>query len=138
MDLQPGLRFHQHKKLDPAMVARFAREAGDMNPLHHDLATAKRSPYKGLIASGPHTTSLLMGVVATRFSEVGPMVGLEFSFRFRKAIMADEEIKIELLVVNVTENVKLNGSLIDLRGRVLKEDGSTALGAKGLILLRKE
>jgi len=135
--VQPGLRFHQFKKLNPLMVAAFARDAGDLNPLHHDAEFASRSVYKELIASGPQTTSLLMGVAATKFSEYGPMVGLEFSFRFRKAIKANEEIKIEMLVVNVTEHAKLGGYLVDLRGRVVKEDGNTALGAKGLILLRK-
>lgn len=134
--VQPGFRFHQFKQLSPAMVSAFAKEAGDMNPLHHDEDVASKSVYKQLIASGPHTTSLLMGAIATRFSEMGPMVGLEFSFRFRKAISASEQIKIELLVVNVTEHARLGGHLIDLRGRIQKEDGTTALGAKGLILLR--
>ncbi len=119
------------------MVARFASEAGDLNPLHHDAEFANRSVYNGLIASGPQTTSLLMGVTATKFSELGTMVGLEFSFRFRKAIQADEEIKIEVLVVNVTTHAKLGGHLVDLRGRIVKQNGDTALGAKGLILLRK-
>jgi acyl dehydratase len=136
--VKAGLRFHQYKKLEPAMVAQFAKDAGDLNPLHHDVEFASQSIYKGLIASGPQTTSLLMGVTATKFSEYGPMVGLEFSFRFRKAIKADEEIKIEVLIVNVTEHAKLGGHLIDLRGRIVKEDGYTALGAKGLILLRNK
>lgn len=118
------------------MVSQFARDSGDMNPLHHDLALARKSIYRDLIASGPQTTSLFMGMIATTFSELGPMVGLEFSFRFRKAVMATEEIKLEFLVVNVTPNAKLGGSLIDLRGRIIKEDGNTAVGAKGLILLR--
>lgn len=118
------------------MVKRFAKASGDLNPLHHDEVFAQQSPYKGLITSGAQTTSLLLGTTATKFSEYGPMVGLEFSFRFRKAIHASEKIKIEMLVVNVTENLKLGGRLIDLRGRILKENGQTALGAKGLILLK--
>jgi len=134
--IQPGLRFHQFKKLNPSMVKRFAKASGDLNPLHHDEVFAQQTPYKGLITSGAQTTSLLLGTTATKFSEYGPIVGLEFSFRFRKAIHASEKIKIEMLVVNVTENLKLGGRLIDLRGRILKENGQTALGAKGLILLK--
>ena len=41
-----------------------------------------------------------------------------------------------MLVVNVTEHLKLGGRLVDHRGRILKENGQTALGAKGLILLK--
>jgi len=135
--IEAGFRFHKYKKLAPAMVSQFATDAGDLNPLHHDTEFASKSVYKGLIASGPQSTSLLMGVVATKFSELGPMVGLEFSFRFRKAISASEQIKIEMLVVNVSEHKKLGGHLVDLRGRILKENGQTALGAKGLILLKR-
>ncbi|MEQ8362067.1 MAG: MaoC family dehydratase [Cyclobacteriaceae bacterium] len=134
--IQPGLRFHQFKKLNPSIVKRFAKDAGDLNPLHHDEMYAMQSSYKGLIASGAQATSLLLGTTATKLSAYGPMVGLEFSFRFRKAIQASEKIKIEMLVVNVTENLKLGGRLVDLRGRILKENGQTALGAKGLILLK--
>jgi 3-hydroxybutyryl-CoA dehydratase len=134
--IQSGLRFHQYKKLDPVAVKQFAADAGDFNPLHHDEGFAGQSTYGGLIACGAHSASLLIGVTATKFATYGPMVGLEFSFRFRKAIYATERIKIEMLVVNTIENHKLKGHIVDLRGRILKEDGSTALGAKGLILLR--
>ncbi len=78
-----------------------------------------------------------LGTTATKFCEYGPMVGLEFSFKFRKAIYASEKIKIEMLVVNVVASKKLGGHLIDLRGRIVKENGQTALGAKGLILLKR-
>lgn len=134
--IQPGFRFHDFKKLNPSMVKCFAKDAGDLNPLHHDEGFAQQSPYKGLITSGAQTSSLLLGATATKFSTYGPMVGLEFSFRFRKAIYASERIKIEMLVVNVTEHLKLGGRLVDHRGRILKENGQTALGAKGLILLK--
>lgn len=130
-------RFSKFENLTPLKVSSFAKAAGDLNPLHHNIAFAKKSSYKELIASGAHTTSLLMGCVATHFSKYGPMVGLDFSFRFRKAVSARERIKIEMLVVNVTEHSKLGGYLIDLRGRIVKEDGNTAVGAKGLILLRE-
>jgi len=63
------------------------------------------------------------------------MVGLEFWVRFRRPIYADERIHLEWLVVSVTPNAKLNGDIVELRGRIKGEDGHTALGAKGRILL---
>ena len=63
------------------------------------------------------------------------MVGLEFWVRFRRPVYADETIRLEWLVVKVTANEKLNGDVVELRGRIKAQDGQTALGAKGRILL---
>jgi len=63
------------------------------------------------------------------------MVGLEFWVRFRRPIYADETIRMEWLVIKVTPNEKLNGEIIDLRGRIKGQDGQTALGARGRVLV---
>lgn len=65
------------------------------------------------------------------------MVGLEFWVRFRKPIFADETILLEWLVIRVTQSQKLDGEIVDLRGRIRNERGETALGAKGSILVAK-
>jgi hypothetical protein len=41
----------------------------------------------------------------------------------------------EWLVIKVTPNEKLNGEIIDLRGRIKAQDGQTALGARGRVLV---
>jgi 3-hydroxybutyryl-CoA dehydratase len=66
------------------------------------------------------------------------MVGLEFWVRFRRAIYADETIRLEWLVINVTPNEKLKGDIVELRGRIKGQDGRTALGAKGRILITEQ
>jgi len=63
------------------------------------------------------------------------MVGLEFWVRFRRPVFADETVRLEWLVVKVTPNAKLQGEVVELRGRILGEDGVTALGAKGRVLV---
>jgi acyl dehydratase len=63
------------------------------------------------------------------------MVGLEFWVRFRRPIYADETIRLEWLVVKVTPNAKLGGDVVELRGRIQNQQGKTALGAKGRILV---
>jgi acyl dehydratase len=87
------------------------------------------------MASGTHTTALLLGLTASHFSKKGSMVGLEFWVTFRRPIYTDETIRLEWMVISVTRNEKLNGDIIDLRGRIQGEDGRTAVGAKGRILL---
>ena len=63
------------------------------------------------------------------------MLGLEFWVRFRRPIYADETIRLEWLVVKVTPNHKLRGEIVELRGRIKGEDGKTAVGAKGRVLV---
>ena len=128
-------RFSSEVKLTPKAVADYASAVGDTNPLHHDPAFAAASRYGRLIASGPHTSALLLALTASHFSTRGSVVGLEFWVRFRRPVFADETIRLEWLVVKVTPNKKLGGDVVDMRGRIVGADGKTALGAKGRVLV---
>lgn len=132
---RPRERFSSEVTLTPAIVAEYAHAAGDNNPVHHDPAFAASSRYGRLIASGTHTTALLLGLTASHFSKEGSMVGLEFWVRFRRPVFADETVRLEWLVVKVTPNEKLKGDVVELRGRIRGENGETALGAKGRVLV---
>ena len=131
----PRERFASKVSLTPAMVAAFAEAAGDTNPVHRDSGFAATTRYGKLIASGTHTTALLLGLTASHYSTQSVMVGLEFWVRFRRPIYADETIRLEWLVIRVTPNPKLNGDIVELRGRILNQNGETALGAKGRVLV---
>ena len=135
MRARPGERFSAEVKLTPELVADFAREVGDDNPVHHDAQFAAGTRFGRLIASGPHTTALLLALTARHFSKRGAMLGLEFWQRFRKPIFADETILLEWLVIKVTPNVALCGDVVELRGRIKGADGRTAVGAKGRVLV---
>lgn len=135
MRAYPKERFSSEVTLTPAMVGAYARAAGDDNPVHHDPEFAAATRYRRLIASGTHTTALLLGLTASHFSKSGAMVGLEFWVRFRGPVYADETIRLEWLVVKVTPNDALQGEIVELRGRIRGEDGRTALGARGRVLL---
>jgi acyl dehydratase len=76
-----------------------------------------------------------MGLTATHFSQNAAMVGLEFWFRFRRPIFADETIRLEWLVIAVRANARLGGDIVDLRGRIRNQAGETAIGAKGRVLV---
>jgi acyl dehydratase len=121
--------------LTPETVSTYATAVGDDNPVHHDPAFAAGTRFRRPIASGTHTTALLLALTASHFSKQGAMVGLEFWVRFRRAIYADERLLLEWLVVKVTPNAALRGDVVDLRGRIRGQDGRTALGAKGRVLV---
>ncbi len=131
----PHERFSEDVTLSPERVSNYATAVGDTNPVHHDADFAARTRFGRPIASGTHTTALLLGLTASHYSKRGAVLGLEFWVRFRKAIFADETIRLEWLVVKVTENAKLGGDVVELRGRITNEKGQTALGAKGRVLL---
>jgi acyl dehydratase len=78
-----------------------------------------------------------LALTASHFSKRGAMLGLEFWVRFRRPVYADETITLEWLVVSVKKNSRGDGEVIDLRGRVRKETGETAVGAKGRVLVTK-
>jgi 3-hydroxybutyryl-CoA dehydratase len=138
MKTVPHERFSSTIVLTPATVSAFARAAGDDNPLHHDPDHAAGTRYGRLVASGPQTTAHLMALTASHFSRRGSMVGLEFWFRFRRPIFADETIRLEWLVVSVKHNSRLGGDVIELRGRIRNETGETAVGAKGRVLVSEK
>ena len=135
MEVRPHQRFSREITLTPELVGAYARAAGDDNPVHHDAEFAATTRYGRLIASGTHTTALLLGLTASHFSKQGAMVGLEFWVRFRRPVYADEPIRLEWLVIKVTRNEKLGGAVVELRGRVQGSDGKTAVGAKGRVLV---
>jgi 3-hydroxybutyryl-CoA dehydratase len=135
MRAYPHERFSSEVTLTPAAVVAFARAAGDDNPIHHDAGFAAASRFGKPTASGPHTTALLLALTAAHFSKKGAMLGLEFWVRFRRAVYADETIRLEWLVIKVTPNAKLRGEIVELRGRITGEDGRTAVGARGRVLV---
>lgn len=131
-------RFSEVVTLTPSSVAEFASAAGDTNPVHRDPEFAAATRYARPIASGTHTTALLLGLTASYYSRHASMVGLEFWVRFRQPIYADDTIRLEWLVIDVTLSERLGGDIVDLRGRIRRSDGQTAVGAKGRVLVMAE
>lgn len=137
----PDLRIHVGERMSSQMIlsreeiATFARLSGDLNPLHHDEAHAQHTRFGGVIVSGPHLISRMMGLTATYFSRETAMLGLEFTFHFRKAVRADEMITLEWEVVHVEPKASLQGIIASLDGKATNEQGQTALTGKGKVLV---
>jgi acyl dehydratase len=131
----PHERFSSAIALTPKIVREYALAVGDTNPVHHDPDFAATTRYGQLIASGAHTAALLFALTASHFSSKGSVVGLEFWVRYRRPIFADETIQLEWLVRRVTPNAKLGGHIVELRGRIKGQDGKTAMGASGRVLV---
>ena len=135
MEVRPHDRFSREVRLTAESVAQYATAAGDCNPVHFDSEFAAKTRYGRLIASGTQTTALLLGLTAAHFSQGMSMVGLEYWVKFKRPVFADEMIRLEWLVIKVTPHSRLGGYIVDLRGRVRGENGQTAIGAKGRLLV---
>ncbi len=135
---QIGETFERTLTIDEDSIRAFAATCGDFNPLHHDAAFAQRTRFGGLIASGPHTASLLMAMTATHFTQRCSGVGLDFSLRFRAAVRAGDTLSMRWTVTHVEHKPSLNGEFVTLRGEARKingDAGTTVLTSTGLLLL---
>ncbi len=129
--IEVGETYSREVHFDAAGIAAFAASCGDTNPLHHDPAYAATTRFGGIIACGPHVTSLLMALTAAHFAPRGPGVGLGFTFRLRSAVHAGETVTMRWRVTAVTPKASLGGRLVQLEGEVVRPDGTVAVTATG-------
>lgn len=133
--VQIGDSFDRMVTLDEASIAAFATAAGDTNPLHHDRGIASRSRFGGLIASGPQSSSLLLGLCATWFTARGESVGLEFTFRFRKAVLAGQTLRLSWTITAIEPKPSLKGDVVSIEGRAINGAGDVVVESRGVVLL---
>lgn len=129
--LQIGARFSRRHQFDAAQVSAFAALAGDSNPLHHDAAFARASPYADLIVSGTQTTALMLGLAAAHFSTFRSVVGVSFAIEFKRAVLADALVELRWEIAGVRLEGK--ASRVELVGGVFSEEGSLAVRTEGVI-----
>jgi acyl dehydratase len=131
-----GERFTRQVTLDAPSIRAFATLCGDANPLHHDEAAAARGPFKTLIASGPQTAALMMGLNATFFCAQFDALGLNFAFRFVKAVPAGTTLTLEWTVVRSDPKPSLAGHIVAVEGRAMDDEGVVFVTATGDNLVR--
>lgn len=112
-----GEGFTRTLSLTSAMVRAFATLGGDTNPLHHDEAYAKASRFGGLIASGGQCTAMMMGPVADFLTSRKTAVGLEFTFKFHKAVPANGDYLLDWKIIDITYKPSLKGHLVKFQGQ---------------------
>jgi acyl dehydratase len=125
MTVAVGETFSKRHVFTAEDIADFAMRAGDMNPLHHDAEKAAKSRFGGLIASGPQTSALLMGFAAAHFSKAHETAGLEFTFRFRRAVPAGLEAILAWEVTAIEWNAKLGGEIVTCKGAITDAGGQS-------------
>jgi acyl dehydratase len=135
--LRRGERFARRVTFDAASIRHFAELCGDHNPLHHDDHAASQSAFGSVIASGPHVTSLMMGLDATFLSGRGEALGLGFEFRFVKAVPAGASLTLEWTISDVVHKDSLGGDMVSVEGRAIDDAGVVYVTATGRNLVRE-
>ncbi len=130
-----GEIFTNTVRLSADDIRAFSASVADFNPLHHDEAIAARSRFGGLIASGTHTSSLLMALTATHFSQRAQPLGLDFSLKFHKAVHADDTLRLAWTVTRVQWKASLGGDLVSLTGEARNQRDELVLAATGTLLV---
>ena len=131
MTLFPGHTQTKPYLFDEAGIIAFAAASGDQNALHRDAAIAAKTRFKGIIASGAQMTAILMGFGASMLSRDHESVGLEFSFKFERAIPAGTETILSWTITSAQPHAKLGGTLLLFEGAISGTDGKRYVSASG-------
>ena len=123
-------------------IVAFAQMSHDENPLHADAELARRAGFGDIIASGQHTASILMGMLATHFSRRDDgvqreMLCLNMNFSFKGPVLADTDVRLRWKVSSVLWNSKLQGMLAHLDGAATIVDDKPLVIARGTILVKE-
>jgi len=136
-------RFSHTVRYTEQEMAAFATLTLDRNPLHHDPDLARKAGFDGAIASGQHTTAIMMGLLATHFSRnddgvAREMLCLNVNFAFKQPVLADQDLKLEWVVRIAEWHAKLGGMLTHLDGSATLQGANVApsVVARATILVK--
>jgi len=111
-------------------IRSFAVATGDVSPLHHDAKFASSTRFGGLIVSGGQLSALMMGMVAAFLTARRAGLGLEFDFKFKKAVIAGESFTADWKIVAIEPAAKYGGDVIEIEGSVVNDKGEVCVAAR--------
>lgn len=127
--MRVGERFAKDVAFTEESIRQFASYVGDTNPLHHDQVSAVASPFGAIIASGTHTSAMMLAAVPDYLRAWQQNVGLEASVRMLRPVRAGDRAHIEWEVTDIADTPKLKGWIVTLNGRLVRDDGVVAVTA---------
>jgi len=135
--VEVGFQFEKEIELTKEEITTFAKLSGDMNPLHYDVEAARASRFGGIIASGPQSSALFMGTIATYLAPGYTMLGMKIDGEFLAPVYPDLDLRIRWIVTRVTPKAKLNGYIATAEGGIHHKDEQLFSGI-GTCLIVKE
>ncbi len=132
-DLSLGQSETYSKEVKSSDVIGFAEISGDRNPIHLSEHFAARTPFKGRIAHGLYTASLISAVIGTRLPGPGAIY-MQQTLNFKAPVRIGDTVVARVEVVELTERghrarlhctCEVNGTLV-LEGEALVKVPSRA------------
>lgn len=96
-DLQPGMSASFAKTITEADILLFAGASGDINAVHINEQFAQTTPFKGRIAHGMLTASIISAAIAGRLPGPGT-VYLGQNLRFKAPVRPGDTVRAEVTV----------------------------------------
>lgn len=137
-----GLEFRRTDCYRRDDIAAFARACGDTNPLHDERAV--QFGFGQVIASGQHTSSMLLSLATSYFSRPRELsrptevLVLHANFAFKHPVFANDEAELRWRVEEVSWNQRQAGHVLVLSGDVstARFAPQPALVARAALLVR--
>jgi 3-hydroxybutyryl-CoA dehydratase len=101
-DLRVGMRESYAKTVKSSDVVGFAEITGDRNPIHLSEHFAAKTPFKGRIAHGLYTASLISAVIGTRLPGPGAIY-ISQTLRFLAPVKIGDTVDAMVEVVELIE-----------------------------------
>ncbi|GGQ18407.1 acyl dehydratase [Actinomadura coerulea] len=128
-----------HVSVDEAEIIEFARRF-DPQPIHVDPEFAAAGPFKGIIASGWHTGSIMMRLFADHFlSRVASLAspGVD-ELRWPAPVRPGDTLRLRVAVLEVRPSrSKPDRGIVGTRAELLNQDDEVVLHTLPVNLLRR-
>ena len=99
-EIEVGMARGLSRKITDAEIEAFAEASGDRNPMHFDDAHAAETVFKGRIAHGILTASLISAVIGEQMPGHGAIY-LSQTLRFRAPVRPDDKVDVLCTVKDV-------------------------------------
>ena len=126
-DLAPGQKYGSAGRLEVSVeeIKRFAA-AFDPQPFHLDEASARRSLFGELIASGWHTAAMTMRLlVGSEFRPAGGLIGAGVEeLRWPKPVRPGDELRVESEILEVrASKSRPDRGMVKVKTTTLNQNG---------------
>ena len=129
--LNIGEKANLIKQITESDILRFSEISGDKNPIHIDEEYASKTRFKGRIAHGMLTASLISAVIGTRLPGPGNIY-MSQSLEFKAPVKPGDVIQAE---VEVTERIP-EKNRVRLKTLCRNQNGTVVIDGEAVVLPR--
>jgi acyl dehydratase len=117
------------KRISLEEIKEFARLTGDTNPVHMDEEYAKKTRFKGIVAHGMWTASLVSAVLGTELPGPGTIY-LSQWIKFKGPVYPGDDITAKVTVTKVDDEKPI----VTLETSCLRQTGEVVLTGEAVAL----